>query len=62
MLGSPKAVASMGLSTNVSKVLVFCTSTFLAGIAVTAWRRPRGFAVGGDSFYLPFTSLVLLAI
>ena len=53
MSGSPKAVTSMGLSTNVSKVLVFCTSAFLAGIAGALLGVSRGFAVGGDTSTYP---------
>ena len=31
--GAPTAVSAMGLSTNVSKVIVFCVSGFIAGVA-----------------------------
>jgi ABC-type branched-subunit amino acid transport system ATPase component/branched-subunit amino acid ABC-type transport system permease component len=62
MSGSSRAVTSMGLSTNVSKVIVFCTSAFFAAIAGALLGVTRGFAVGSDNFYLPFFSLVLLAM
>jgi ABC-type branched-subunit amino acid transport system ATPase component/branched-subunit amino acid ABC-type transport system permease component len=62
MSGSPRAVTAMGLSTNVSKVIVFCISAYLAAVAGALIGVTRGFAVGGDAFYLPFFSLVLLAM
>ena len=61
MSDSPTAVTSMGLSTTVSKVIVFCVSAFLAGIAGALLGVARGFAVGSDVFFQPFTSLQLLA-
>ncbi|OXM64080.1 ABC transporter permease subunit [Amycolatopsis vastitatis] len=61
MSDSPTAVTSMGLSTTVSKVIVFCVSAFLAGIAGALLGVARMFAVGSDVFFQPFTSLQLLA-
>ncbi len=61
MSDSPTAVTSMGLSTNVSKVIVFCVSAFLAGIAGALLGVARMFAVGSDAFFQPFASLQLLA-
>jgi ABC-type branched-subunit amino acid transport system ATPase component/branched-subunit amino acid ABC-type transport system permease component len=62
MSGSPTAVTAMGLSTNVSKVIVFCISAFMAGIAGALLGMHRGFATSGDAFFVPFESLVLLAM
>jgi ABC-type branched-subunit amino acid transport system ATPase component/branched-subunit amino acid ABC-type transport system permease component len=62
MSDSPTAVTAMGLSTNVSKVIIFCTSAFIAGIAGALLGVARGFAVGGDPFFIPFNSLILLAM
>jgi ABC-type branched-subunit amino acid transport system ATPase component/branched-subunit amino acid ABC-type transport system permease component len=62
MSGSSRAVTAMGLSTNVAKVIAFCTSAFFAAIAGALLGVSRGFAVGADSFYVPFFSLVLLAM
>lgn len=62
MSDSPTAVTAMGLSTNVSKVIVFCTSAFLAGIAGVLLGAARGFAVTNEVFYQPFNSLILLAM
>ncbi|MBE8517016.1 ATP-binding cassette domain-containing protein [Amycolatopsis sp. H6(2020)] len=61
MSDSPTAVTSMGLSTTVTKVIVFCVSAFLAGIAGALLGVARLFAVGSDAFFQPFTSLQLLA-
>jgi ABC-type branched-subunit amino acid transport system ATPase component/branched-subunit amino acid ABC-type transport system permease component len=62
MSDSPRAASAMGLSTNVSKVIVFCMSAFLAGIAGSLLGVSRGFAVGNDPFFNSFNSLLLLAM
>jgi ABC-type branched-subunit amino acid transport system ATPase component/branched-subunit amino acid ABC-type transport system permease component len=62
MSGSPTAVTAMGLSTNVSKVIVFCISAFIAGVAGALLGVHRGFALAGDPFFIPFYSLILLAM
>ena len=57
---SPTALATGGLSVNSARVLVFCLSAFLAGIAGAVYSCQFG-SVNGDSFpYLQ--SLVLLAV
>jgi ABC-type branched-subunit amino acid transport system ATPase component/ABC-type branched-subunit amino acid transport system permease subunit len=62
MSGSPTAVTAMGLSTNVSKVIVFCLSAFVAGVAGALLGVHRGFALPGDPFFVPLFSLTLLAM
>jgi ABC-type branched-subunit amino acid transport system ATPase component/branched-subunit amino acid ABC-type transport system permease component len=62
MSGSPTAVSAMGLSVNVTKVIVFCMSAFLAGVAGALLGVERGFAVSSDPFFQSFNSLVLLAM
>lgn len=62
MSGSPTAVTSMGLSTNVSKLIVFCLSAYVAGVAGALLGVSRGYAIGGDPYFQPFFSLVLLAM
>jgi ABC-type branched-subunit amino acid transport system ATPase component/branched-subunit amino acid ABC-type transport system permease component len=59
---STTGVTAMGLSANVSKVIVFCISAFFAGIAGALLGVTRGFAVGGDPFFISFNSLILLAM
>jgi ABC-type branched-subunit amino acid transport system ATPase component/branched-subunit amino acid ABC-type transport system permease component len=61
MADSPTAVTAMGLSGGVAKVIVFCVSAFLAGIAGVLFGVSRLFAVGADPFFQPFSSLQLLA-
>jgi ABC-type branched-subunit amino acid transport system permease subunit len=57
---SPTALATSGLSVNTTRVLVFCISAFLAGVAGAVFSSQFG-SVNGDSFpYLQ--SLVLLAV
>ncbi len=62
MSGSATAMIAMGLSTNVTKVIIFCTSAFFAGIAGALLGVARGFAVGNDPFFISFNSLILLAM
>ena len=59
---APVAVATMGLSTNVTRVLVFCISAFFAGIGGILYGSSVHFATSGDGNYTAFYSLVLLAI
>ena len=62
MSDSPTAATAMGLSTNMSKVIVFCMSAFMAGIAGVLLGVSRNFAVGNDPFFNSFNSLLLLAM
>ncbi|WP_448625047.1 ABC transporter permease subunit [Geodermatophilus sp. URMC 64] len=62
MSGSPTAVTSLGLSTQLSKLIVFCASAFIAGFAGVLLGVSRGFAVGADAAFQPFYSLLLLAM
>src|SRR4029450_6177700 len=58
---SPVAVATMGLSTNTTRVVVFCVSSFIAGIRGILYGSSIHFAVSGDAHYVPFFSLIVLA-
>jgi ABC-type branched-subunit amino acid transport system ATPase component/ABC-type branched-subunit amino acid transport system permease subunit len=62
MAESPVAVVTMGLSTNTTRVIVFCVSAFLAGMAGILYGSSIHFAVSGDTHYQAFNSLILLAI
>ena len=62
MAEAPTAVAALGLTTSVSRILVFCVSSFFAGIAGVLYAATFGYAVSTDNFYIPFTSLILLAM
>jgi ABC-type branched-subunit amino acid transport system permease subunit len=57
---SPTALATLGTSANVTRVLVFCISAFLAGISGALYAGQFG-SVSGTSFNFVF-SLVLLAV
>lgn len=61
MSDSPTAVTAMGLSINLTKVIVFCISAFFAGLAGVLLGVARLFATGGDPMFQPFFSLQLLA-
>ena len=59
---SPVAVATMGLSTNTTRVIVFCISAFFAGISGVLYGGSIHFAESGDVHYASFYSLTLLAL
>ena len=62
MSDSPTAVTAMGLSIQMTKLIVFCISAFLAGLAGVLIGVTRNFAVGDDPTFQPFFSLLLLAM
>jgi ABC-type branched-subunit amino acid transport system ATPase component/branched-subunit amino acid ABC-type transport system permease component len=57
---SPVGLATTGTSVNVTRVVVFCTSAFMAGVAGILEAGAVGSASGGS--YLPLTSLVYFAL
>ena len=59
---SPVAVSTLGLSTNVTRVIVFCIAAFFAAIAGVLYGGLVNFATSGDRYYQSFTSLILLAV
>jgi ABC-type branched-subunit amino acid transport system ATPase component/branched-subunit amino acid ABC-type transport system permease component len=62
LAGSPVAMQAAGLNTNVSRVLVFCVSAFLAGIAGAVYGVSIGFAGSSDPYFAPLNSLLLVAM
>jgi ABC-type branched-subunit amino acid transport system ATPase component/branched-subunit amino acid ABC-type transport system permease component len=62
MAESPVAVATAGLSTGVTKVIVFCLSAFLAAIAGTLYGSSVQTASTTDPHFTSFSSLILLVI
>ncbi len=56
------AVSTLGLSTNVTKVIVFCISAFIAGIAGVMYGVALTSVDGSTTAFQPFTSLVLIAV
>jgi ABC-type branched-subunit amino acid transport system ATPase component/branched-subunit amino acid ABC-type transport system permease component len=59
---SPTVLSTLGLSINVTKVIVFCVSAFLAGLSGILYGGSVSFATYGDPTYASFESLLLLAI
>ena len=59
---APVAMATMGLSTNVTRLIVFCISAFLAGIGGILYGSSAHFAITSDTNYTSFYSLVLLTV
>jgi ABC-type branched-subunit amino acid transport system permease subunit len=57
---SPVALATQGASVNVTRVLVFCISAFLVGIAGALFASASG-SIGGVGFNY-FNSLLWLAV
>jgi ABC-type branched-subunit amino acid transport system ATPase component len=52
----------MGLSTNVTRVLVFCISAFFAAVSGILYAGAVHFATTTDTHFQSFNSLVLLAV
>jgi ABC-type branched-subunit amino acid transport system permease subunit len=57
---SPTMLATHGLASNITRLIVFCTSAFLAGVA-GALRVSQTGAVGASEFG-PVASLLLLVV
>lgn len=62
MSGSPTAVSTLGLSTNVTKLIVFCCSAFFASIAGVMFGMQLTVIDGATTNFQPYYSLVLVAI
>lgn len=61
MSESPTAMSTLGQSTNVTRLIVFCISAFLAGIAGILYGSAVTSAATTDSHYSSFNSVILLA-
>ena len=59
---SQLAISTLGLSTNVTKVIVFCVSAFLAGIAGVMFGVALTNVDGSTTYFQPFYSLVLVTL
>jgi ABC-type branched-subunit amino acid transport system ATPase component/branched-subunit amino acid ABC-type transport system permease component len=62
MSDSQTAVSTLGLSTNVTKIIVFCVSAALAAVAGVMYGVALTNIDGGTAVFQPFNSLVLVAI
>jgi ABC-type branched-subunit amino acid transport system ATPase component/branched-subunit amino acid ABC-type transport system permease component len=61
MSESPVAVSTAGLNTNVTKMLVFCLSAFLAATSGVLYAASVQNAGAADSHFTSFASIILLA-
>ena len=59
---SPIAVATLGLSTNTTRVIVFCISAFFAAVSGVLYSGSIHFAISSDSHFASLYSLTLLAL
>jgi ABC-type branched-subunit amino acid transport system ATPase component len=59
---SPRAVSTLGLSINVTRVIVFCIGAYIAALAGALYGPITGIAGAESSFYSAFNSIVLLAV
>jgi ABC-type branched-subunit amino acid transport system ATPase component/branched-subunit amino acid ABC-type transport system permease component len=59
---SPRAVSTLGLSINVTRVIVFCIGAYIAAIAGALHGGMLGIAGAESSYYSSFNSTILLAI
>ena len=62
MSDTQTAVSTLGLSTNVTKIMVFCISAFIAGIAGVMYGLALTNVDGSTVYFQPFNSLVLIAV
>ena len=62
MADSPVALVTHGADVNITRVLVFCVSSFMAGIAGVLLLCLTGTASGGGTTFGFFESLLLLAV
>jgi ABC-type branched-subunit amino acid transport system ATPase component/branched-subunit amino acid ABC-type transport system permease component len=59
---APVAVGTLGLTANMTRVIVFCIAAFLAGIGGIVHGSAIHFAIANDPLYTTFQSLILLAL
>jgi ABC-type branched-subunit amino acid transport system ATPase component/branched-subunit amino acid ABC-type transport system permease component len=59
---APTATATLGLNTNMTRVIVFCISAFMTAIAGVLYGSQVGHAETVDLFYFSFTSLTIIAV
>jgi ABC-type branched-subunit amino acid transport system ATPase component/branched-subunit amino acid ABC-type transport system permease component len=62
MAGSQTAVSTLGLSTTVTKIIVFCASAIIAAIAGVMYGMILTNVDGGTPVFQPYNSFLLLAI
>jgi ABC-type branched-subunit amino acid transport system ATPase component/branched-subunit amino acid ABC-type transport system permease component len=59
---SPVALSTHGASVNTTRVLVFCISAFLAALYGGLYGGAVTAVTGSDSSFLPFSSLIVVAV
>ncbi len=59
---SPVAMGTLGLSTNTTRVIVFCVSAFFAAMSGALYGSSVHFATTADAHFTSFNSLILLAL
>ena len=59
---SSRALSVMGLNVQMTKVIVFCVSGFLAGLSGILYGASVHFAFSGDAYYTSFNSLMYLCL
>ncbi len=62
MSDTQTAVSTLGLSVNVTKMIVFCISAFIAGIGGVMYGMTLTNVDGATQAFQPFNSLVLISI
>jgi ABC-type branched-subunit amino acid transport system ATPase component len=62
MADAPLAAAVLGLSTNVTRVIVFCISAFFAAVAGVLYGSTLHGITAEATFYQSFTSVIWIAI
>lgn len=59
---SPTAVSTLGLSVNVTRVIVFCIGAYMAAVAGALYGAMLNVAGAESAYFSSFNSLILLAV
>jgi ABC-type branched-subunit amino acid transport system ATPase component/branched-subunit amino acid ABC-type transport system permease component len=62
MSDSPRAVSTLGLSINTTRVIVFCIGAYIAAVAGALHGGMLGVADAGSAFFSSFNSIILIAV
>jgi ABC-type branched-subunit amino acid transport system ATPase component/branched-subunit amino acid ABC-type transport system permease component len=62
MSDSPRAVSTLGLNINTTRVIVFCIGAYIAAVAGALHGGMLGVADAGSAYFSAFNSIILVAI
>ncbi|MGD9701000.1 MAG: ATP-binding cassette domain-containing protein [Acidimicrobiia bacterium] len=62
MSDSSRAVSTLGLSTNLTRVIVFCIGAFMAAVAGALYGGINQLITAEDNYFIAFNSIILIAV